>query len=83
MVSIPKELIKHSHNGADFRSNAKKYVINMTSYKKKMHIFNNKSCRDSQFLYDYLDFDNMNEAKIFFEKYEKDFSKCDKCFPQK
>ena len=35
MTPIPKELFKHSTNGDDFRKNAKKIVVNMTSHKKK------------------------------------------------
>lgn len=34
MVPIDKKLIKHSKSGNDFRTNAKKYIVNMTSDKK-------------------------------------------------
>lgn len=55
----------------------------MTSHKKKLHKLNNKSCYHSKFMYDYLDFDSVEKAKKFFENYEKDYSKCDICFPKK
>ena len=83
MKPIPKNLIKHSKSGDDFRNNAKEFVVNMTSHKKKLHKLNNKSCYHSKFMYDYLDFDSVEKAKKFFENYEKDYSKCDICFPKK
>ena len=83
MAPIPEKLFKHSANGDDFRNNAKEFVVNMTSHKKKLHILNNKSCYDSKFMYDYLDFNSVDEANKFFKKYEKECSKCDRCFPKK
>lgn len=75
-----KELIKKALCGEDYRKNAKKYVVNMTSSKKRLHIKDTKCCYPSKFIQEYLDFDSEKEAFEFFKKYEKDLYRCDNCF---
>ena len=77
---IRKELIKHSKCGEDFQNDSKKFIVNMTSQKKKLHIKNTQKCDESKFAYDYLDFDDEKSAREFFKSYGKDISRCEHCF---
>lgn len=54
-------MMKTATNSAEFQRDAKKYVINMTGNKKKLHIKN--GCYWSKWFYYYYDFDNLAEAK--------------------
>ena len=54
-------VLKIASNGEVFQREAKKYVINMTSGNKKLHIKN--GCPSAKGFYKYYDFDNLADAK--------------------
>lgn len=66
-----------ANKAEEYQQDAKKYVVNMKSSKKKLHIKDNPSCHYSHRLNEYVSFDTLEEIK------ELPFSvhKCDKCFP--
>lgn len=53
--------LKIAHTGEEYQANAKKYVINMTGNKKKLHIKN--GCYWAKGFYEYYDFDTLADAK--------------------
>ena len=67
---------KIAHNGGDFQNDAKKYVINMVSGTRKLHIKNSKNCPHSRYVYEYYDFDSFEEATASGIA----FTKCGNCF---
>lgn len=69
--------IKTANCGEEFANDAKSFVVNMYRNKKMLHIKNCPRCRHSKFLYQYLDFDTIEEAETF----PLVFSKCQLCFP--
>lgn len=54
-------MMKHAENTTDFQTNAKDYVINMTSGARKLHKKN--GCYYSHTLDKYYDFDTYEQAK--------------------
>ena len=80
MSIIPEENIKHAKCGNDYLDISKKFVVNMTSNKKRLHIKNTKCCYSSKFMYDYIDFDSEEDAYNFFKEYDKDIIRCNNCF---
>ena len=83
MTKVPQSLIKCTTSGEDFRKNTKKYFVTMTNQNKMLHKTNNENCFHSKFVYKYIDFDNIEQAKDFFKDYDKEITKCDICFPKK
>ena len=69
--------IKKAKSGSDFQKNASEYVANMYENKKMLHKKN--CCKDSKFMYEYLNFDSLDEARTF----EPRLSFCQKCFSNK
>lgn len=67
--------IKTAKSGEDFQKNASQYVANMCENKKMLHIKN--CCKDSKFMYEYINFKSLDEAKEFTPR----LSMCQKCFP--
>lgn len=70
-------LIVHIANTKnEYQEDAKKYVINMTSNKRKLHIKN--MCHSSKCLCEYLSYETEDEVKnIPFT-----INKCEWCFPR-
>lgn len=66
--------LKKAKCGKDFQENSKKFVANMHQNKKMLHKKN--CCKDSKFMYEYVDFDNLEDAKNF----EPRLSFCQICF---
>ena len=69
-----KKEILIAQNGKDFQSNATLYVANMESNAKMLHKKNN--CKDSRFMYKYINFDSFEEALNFIPR----LSICQSCF---
>ena len=67
--------IRTAKSGEDFQKNASQYVANMCENKKMLHIKN--GCKDSKFMYKYIDFESLDEAKGFTPR----LSMCQICFP--
>ncbi len=68
--------IKTAHSGTEFQNEAKKYVINMESEARKLHIKNCKSCPYSHYFFKYYDFDSYEEAI----ESGIEFLECRRCF---
>lgn len=75
-----KDFIKHGQGKENFMKVAKRYFVNMTSNSKVLHIKGSKNCPYSFHASDYIDFDSEKEARDFFERYEKQIVRCERCF---
>lgn len=62
-------------NGTDFQQNASEYVANMYKNKKTLHRKN--CCKDSIFMYEYMNFQSFEKALNFVPR----LSLCQRCFP--
>lgn len=67
--------IKKAENGEDFLKNASELVVNMYENKKMLHRKN--CCKDSRFMYEYINVGSLDDAKKFTPK----LTLCQKCFP--
>lgn len=70
-------ILKIARNGEDFQRDAKKYVINMLSNARTLHIKN--GCYHAQCCCKYYDFDTFEEAVDS----GAEFFKCKRCFKGK
>ena len=69
-------LVVHMINtGGEYQKDAKKYVVNMCSGKKMLHIKN--GCRYSKCLYEYISYDMLEEI----DNLPIEVSRCELCFP--
>ena len=78
MHSIKAEII-NVRNSKEFieKSKGHKYAANMTGNKKTVHIICNDDCYDSDKLYSFIPFDDLNEVLSFTPRLHL----CEKCFP--
>lgn len=56
----------------------KTYAVNMTKNVKTLHIANNPHCYYSKKMFEFIDFDTLEEAR----SYEVKFRECQNCFPK-
>lgn len=69
------EKVLRGQNGDNFQKNASEYVANMYENKKMLHKKN--CCKDSHFMYEYMNFQSLEKAMNFIPR----LSLCQKCFP--
>lgn len=55
--------VHFANNAEEYQKDAKKYVINMGSSKKRLHIKNNPTCPYSHKLTEYVSCDTLEEVK--------------------
>lgn len=79
-MKIPNEFIIKGRGNTNGKEIEKKYFVNMTSDKKRLHITGCAKCPNSNCAFEYIEFDSVEKARDFFNKYNKDISKCEHCF---